>query len=475
MVRTLGTTFTATVALAALATTARAGEIAIGIADGNGGTALPELVVFDTDAPDILLVERPLRGLGAFERVAGLDLRTVSGELWLLTELGRWMLLDAATGQLSHVGDLLVNPPFSPSSPGEVDFNPAVDRLRLVNVARHNARFNPVTVEPVDTDSGTPGFQGDTALAYIGTDPNAGSLANVVAIAYDRNDNDGATATTLFGIDAALSNLVRHGAVDGNGADIAGGGNPNGGLLTTIGPIGVPPGERTAFDIAAGSTPVAAGGRGLAFMVTQVGADASSTLFTIDLDTGAGTAVGVIPVGPMTGFAVLLGGGFDVPAEPTRLDESAGEATIAVTRRGGTLAPALVAFHTVDRSALGGIDYTPAMGLLVFEAGQASAEVTVSILADDEPEPAETFGLVLGPTSDGSVVLVGDHTIEIAADDAGDSADAGPDGDGDGDGGCGCRVRGGAGSLGSAALVIAALVAMFSRRRSREARASRRR
>lgn len=52
-------------------------------------------------------------------------------------------------------------------------------------------------------------------LAFDAGDPNAGANPAVVAVAYDRNDNDATTATTLFGIDTGLNALVSVGGVNG--------------------------------------------------------------------------------------------------------------------------------------------------------------------------------------------------------------------------------------------------------------------
>ena len=166
------------------------------------------------------------------------------------------------------------------------DVNPAADRFRAVNAANDNARFNPVTFTFV---------QDDTDLAYIATDPNVGVDPTVVAAAYDRNDNNGATASTLFAIDSTLNILLRQGAIDGNAVDTAGGGSPNGGLLNTLGPLGFDPDSSVAFDIAT----AAVGGASVGYLAAHTqGAANSSELRTINLP-------GTAPVGATTSLGTI--------------------------------------------------------------------------------------------------------------------------------------------------------------------------
>ena len=55
-----------------------------------------------------------------------------------------------------------------------------------------------------------------------------------------------------------------------------------------------------------------------------------------------------------------------------------------------------VGYETVDGSAVAGQDYTPASGTARIAAGATSTTVGVALLDDDEDEPTETFGLLIG-------------------------------------------------------------------------------
>ena len=55
----------------------------------------------------------------------------------------------------------------------------------------------------------------DGTLTYISGDPQFGQTPNLVAAAYVNNDNDPATGTTLYSIDATFNTLVVHPASGG--------------------------------------------------------------------------------------------------------------------------------------------------------------------------------------------------------------------------------------------------------------------
>ena len=78
-----------------------------------------------------------------------------------------------------------------------VDFNPTVDRLRIVSDTGQNLRVN--------VDDGTTNVDG--TLNIPGTTPVNPALG-VTAVAYTNNDADPNTATTLFDIDTTNDNIV---------------------------------------------------------------------------------------------------------------------------------------------------------------------------------------------------------------------------------------------------------------------------
>jgi hypothetical protein len=155
-----------------------------------------------------------------------------------------------------------------------------VDRIRLVNSDDQDLRVNPNNGSLAGTD---------TPLHH-----SPAATEQVVAAAHDRNFA-GAPATTLFGIDYINDVLVRQGDVDGTPV------SANSGLLTNIGPLGLTTANKnTDFDIDPAGT---------AFVAATSNADMIPRLFTINLGTGALTAVGTL--------GTELGGGFAILPPPT--------------------------------------------------------------------------------------------------------------------------------------------------------------
>ena len=75
----------------------------------------------------------------------------------------------------------------------------------------------------------------DGTLTYATGDPNAAANPNVVGSAYTNSFN-GATTTTLYGIDSALDILVTQNP-------------PNAGTLNTVGALGFNTSDAVGFDI----------------------------------------------------------------------------------------------------------------------------------------------------------------------------------------------------------------------------------
>jgi hypothetical protein len=82
--------------------------------------------------------------------------------------------------------------------------------------------------------------------------------------------------------------------------------------------------------------------------------------------------------------------------------------------------PVTVEFATANGTAVEPSDFTSRTGVLTFAAGQTTATISVAVLADAEPEGAETFTVVLsnptgGEFPDGAPTVTGTATIVDAA------------------------------------------------------------
>jgi Domain of unknown function (DUF4394)/Thrombospondin type 3 repeat len=247
-----------------------------------GITGLTTLVTVDTSTPADVR-SRPIAGLEtASETAIGLDTRPATGELFVVTvpdgvvgsALIRTYKVDPVTATATFVGSVPGAVSGAGDYPTGADFQPLVDRIRVVNSTNENFRLNP----------NTGALAGDDVNLTVGP-PATGP---VTALAYDRNVAPGppgtvappGSRTTLYGIDVGADRLVVQGGIDG-----AAPGGPNGGTISDIGPLGVPVTNSSdaGFDIAPDGTAYASLRNGIV-----------STLYRLNLSTGAATAIGTL-------------------------------------------------------------------------------------------------------------------------------------------------------------------------------------
>ncbi|PSN76590.1 hypothetical protein C8B47_26530 [filamentous cyanobacterium CCP4] len=200
----------------------------------------------------------------------GIDTRPANGLLYGLTTANNLYTIDPSSGAASLVSTLSV--PFEGGVVTGFDFNPVADRLRLVGDNDQNFRINVETGEVLE----------DGTLAFALEDASAGVNPNVTAAAYT-NSVDGTTSTALYNIDPLLDQLLLQSP-------------PNDGTLVTVGDLGIDFDVVGGFDIFS-----TAEGDNAAFAVSD------STLYTIDLETGAATSLGTLGDGSgnLLGFVAM--------------------------------------------------------------------------------------------------------------------------------------------------------------------------
>lgn len=238
-----------------------AAELLAGVAE-NG-----RLVLFASDAPEDVEVIQ-VRGLEPGEEILGLDVRPATGDVYALGSSARLYTLDVSTGWVSAIGVAPFTNQLSGSSFG-FDFNPTVDRIRLVSDTGLNLRLHPDTGLIAAVDG---------PLAYATNDVAAGLSPGVTGGAYINNDTDPATPTALYDIDVNQDTLVVQNP-------------PNAGTLRTVGALGLDVGEWVGFDVAGSD------GAAYASLVPESdkpGKSARAGLYSIDLMSGAATFLGRI-------------------------------------------------------------------------------------------------------------------------------------------------------------------------------------
>ena len=221
-----------------------------------------ELARFHSATPGTILGAVTVTGLQPAETLVGIDVRPADGQLYGVGSTSRLYLLNAITGAATPIGPAF--PTVLSGTSFGVDFNPMVDRLRIVSDAGQNLRINP-------NNGAIAGV--DTALNPAGT---------VVAAAYF-NSVDGTGSTVLYDIDAASDQLLIQNP-------------PNGGVVSGVGPLGVNASTDVAFDI----SPL----DNTAFAALNVGG--VTGLYTINLVTGAAAPIGTIGTGtPVNGLTAM--------------------------------------------------------------------------------------------------------------------------------------------------------------------------
>ena len=234
------------------------------------------LVSFD---PNNLTSTRRVGVTGITGNLVGIDFRPRNGDLFGVTDANKVYTINPDTGVATLV--LTPNaPPFTLNGTSfGFDFNPTPDAIRVVSDANQSTRLSPNTGGLAGTD---------TPLAYAATDLNAGKDPNIVAAAYTNSfapSPDATRRTTLYVIDSVLDTLATQGSMNFLPGSPSPAVSPNTGRLFTVGSLGIDFGPFGGFDI------LSSNGVDTAF------AASGSSLYSINLSTGAATTLGTIDGG----------------------------------------------------------------------------------------------------------------------------------------------------------------------------------
>ncbi len=161
-----------------------------------------------------------ITGVQPSEKILAIDFRPATGQLYGLGNSNRIYVINLGTGVARPIGAA----PFSPALAGTFvgfDFNPTVDRIRVVTNTGQNFRLNPETGALAATDGSINGVPG----------------AMITSVAYS-NNVAGAATTILYDIDVTTDKLYKQNP-------------PNLGGLELVGSLGVDIDGEGGFDIAA--------------------------------------------------------------------------------------------------------------------------------------------------------------------------------------------------------------------------------
>lgn len=226
---------------------------------GNGGSTL---LRFSTSTPGVVTQVGNFSGADTF--LDALDFRPATGELFGYRDFNdTYYRIDLATGALTVAS---VGASAAPTNTFQLgmDFNPSIDRLRVVTDSAQNIVYNPV--------AGT--AAAFTTLAYDTADANVNTSPMIIDNAYS-NNLAGTATTQQYAIDYGTDSLVT----------LAN----NTGVLATVGALGVNTDTFTGFDIF-----TSAGGVNTAYAILSGANGAAPAFYTINLTTGAATSVGAL-------------------------------------------------------------------------------------------------------------------------------------------------------------------------------------
>src|SRR4029450_8115610 len=140
-----------------------------------------QLLRFDSSTPGTIDATIPITGIDVGAIVRGIDFRPATGELFAFTgpagiaanALIKTYTVNPDTGAATLVGTIMNTVPGAGDYPGGFDFNPTVDRIRVVQSDNEDFRINPNNGSLAGDDPN---------LTY--TPPTSGPI---IAEAYDRN------------------------------------------------------------------------------------------------------------------------------------------------------------------------------------------------------------------------------------------------------------------------------------------------
>ena len=238
----------------------------------------------DSALPSVSLGFAPITGVQPGEFIAAIDYRPADGLLYGIGALGgttaRLYRINTTTGVVTQIGA-----PFALNAANVIgmDFNPVVDRIRVISNVGTNLRIDPTT--------GT--VFTDTNVDYAAGDPNAGSGNTPWGLAYT-NNFVGAPSTTLYGVTLGFSSMILVTVGSVNGIPLS----PNSGQMFTVGSTGINSvnNQLVGLDISAGGTAY-----GLL--------NNAPRFYTVNLATGAATLIGDFPVTTFGQYRDLAVGG----------------------------------------------------------------------------------------------------------------------------------------------------------------------
>lgn len=195
-------------------------------------------------------------GVPSSETLLSIDFRPATGELYAVSSASKFYVINVSTGAARAVSTTAFTPALS-GTDVSLDFNPTVDRIRLVSNTGQNLRLHPET----------------GAMVMVDGNINGVTNASISGVSYT-NSFSGTATTTLYDIDLTTKKLYKQ--------DL-----PNAGTLVEVGALGIDLGTKVSMDISPDNKNIL-----IASATTT-----ATTLYAVDIATGKATLAGNFPAG----------------------------------------------------------------------------------------------------------------------------------------------------------------------------------
>ncbi len=216
-----------------------------------GLTENNQLVAFNANNSSSFASTKAIMGIPSGEKLMSIDFRPATGELYAVSNASKFYIINTSTANTRAVSTTAFAPVIS-GTIASIDFNPTVDRIRLVTNTGQNLRMNPETG------------------GFVATDGSIATTSSITGVAYT-NSKSGASSTILYDLDATSGKLFKQDP-------------PNNGTLVEVGSLGITFTGQAAFDINPDNT--------VALMAATTGSQ--NNLYTVNLTNGKATNVGTL-------------------------------------------------------------------------------------------------------------------------------------------------------------------------------------
>lgn len=311
-----------------------------------------QLVSFNAKTPGTLISTMNITGISGTEKLMSIDFRPATGELYAVSDASKIYAINASTAVARPINSTSFSPAISGTF-ASIDFNPTVDRIRLVTNTGQNLRINPEN--PLMATTG------------VIQDGGVANTSSISGVAYT-NSKAGASTTVLYDLDATSGKLFKQDP-------------PNNGTLVEVGSLGITFTGQAAFDINPDNS--------VAMMAATVGS--SNLLYTVDLSTGKATNIGML-----TQKLIDIAIPTDVVAYA--VDNSN---TLQIFNPGSSAAPVTKAITGIQGGeSIFGIDFRPVNGQL-FALGSTSRIYSINLASGAATQVGSQLSTLISGTDFG--------------------------------------------------------------------------